>query len=43
MKPADHTRDPDEMMFFARGHNLVQSKEDHMPIETLIPAIRAAH
>ncbi len=42
MKPADHTRDPDEMMFFGRDHNLVQSKDDHMPIETLIPAIRAA-
>jgi len=30
------------MMFFGRDHNLVQSKDDHMPIEKLIPAIRAA-
>jgi len=42
MKPADHTRDADEMLFFGRDHNLVQSKDDHMPIEKLIPAIRAA-
>ena len=42
MRPADHARDPDEMMFYGRDHNLVESKEDHMPIEKLIPAIRAA-
>jgi hypothetical protein len=42
MRPTDHTRDPDEMMFFGRDHNLVQSKDDHMPIEKLIPAIRAS-
>ena len=42
LRATDHTRDPDEMIFSGCSHNLVESKDDHMPIETLIPAIRAA-
>ncbi len=42
VRPTDHSRDPDEMMLYGCDHNLIEAKDDHMPIERLIPAIRAA-
>lgn len=41
-KEFDPREDPDVRLWDGRRHNLIKHREDHMPIEDILPAIRAA-
>jgi hypothetical protein len=41
-KSFDPKEDPDMWLFRGRSHNLIKNREDHMPIEDILPAIRPA-
>jgi hypothetical protein len=41
-RPFDPSEDPDVRLFAGCRHNLIKNREDHMPIEDILPAIRKA-
>jgi hypothetical protein len=41
-RPFDPSEDPDVRLFAGCRHNLIKKREDHMPIEDILPAIRKA-
>jgi hypothetical protein len=41
-RPFDPSEDPDVRLFEGCRHNLIKGRKDHMPIEDILPAIRAA-
>lgn len=41
-RPFDPSEDPDVRLFAGCRHNLIKKREDHMPIEDILPAIREA-
>jgi hypothetical protein len=42
VRPFDPKEDPDERLFHGCRHDLIRKREGHMPIEDILPAIRAA-
>ncbi|MGF1640138.1 MAG: hypothetical protein ACFCUO_04245 [Rhodospirillales bacterium] len=41
LRPAELGHDAEEILLVGRGHNLIESNDNHMPIERLLPMIRA--
>lgn len=42
VRPFNPKEDPDERLFHGCRHDLIRKREGHMPIEDILPAIRAA-